>query len=97
MKQRQADRETEEAARAAAKVRVRLDDDDDRYGGGMTRNPFPHEMVEFHNEPPVMTGGLDPNIGDDHGFGDFDHDGGYNYLENGDPSTGPWRQPTCAE
>ena len=96
MKQRNADRETEEAARAAAKVRVQLDDDDHdaRYGGGGIRNTFPHDMVQLHNEPFANTSDFDSRIADDPVFGEFDDDGGTNYFENGGPLTGPSRQPT---
>lgn len=59
MKARRADRETEDAARDAAKVRVRLDDDDMGYGGASNA----HGMAQYHNRPPVITGGFDFNDG----------------------------------
>jgi len=70
IKARKADRETEEAAREAARVRVRVDDDDDRYG--TASNPF--GMMEYPHKPSLLESEFDS--GADGGFGMRDFDGG---------------------
>ena len=69
MKKRKTDRETEDAAREAAMVKVRLDDiDDGRYGG--PANPF--SMMEYPNKLALDVDGFDMHTKGSLGMQDFD-------------------------
>ncbi|KAF8579340.1 hypothetical protein K439DRAFT_410056 [Ramaria rubella] len=70
IKERNADRETEDAARDAAKVSVRLDDDDQGEGYLEGHSSSGHSMAQFANGPPVIRG--DFHTGGTLGIGDFD-------------------------
>ncbi|KAF8486680.1 hypothetical protein JB92DRAFT_3130758 [Gautieria morchelliformis] len=58
VKEKKADRETEDAARDAARVRMGLDDDDDDMYGGSSNAPGLTGMVQYDG-PPVLPTGFD--------------------------------------